>query len=264
MRIGGLTVEPVYDGMGWEPAREFLDRPGDPDPWSCHPELHDERGNLDFTLGGFLVRTGERTILIDAGVGAVNSEKYRGGQFLESLRELGANPEDVTDVLFTHLHFDHVGWATQKGEIVFPNATHRVHAADWAYFIECADPNPGAWRKLSPLTDRLELFDADTTIATGVDTLHAPGHTPGSTIVVVSSDDQRMFVLGDVAHCTFELTDPTWEAVYDLDRTAARGVRERLAHQLTDQPDVIAGGHFSGLRFGRLVTVDQERRFAFL
>ncbi|HYZ55362.1 MAG TPA: MBL fold metallo-hydrolase [Streptosporangiaceae bacterium] len=264
MKIGALTIEPVYDGDGREPAREVLFRPGDADPWACHEDELDERGNLKLTLGGFLLRTAERVVLIDAGVGTISNDKYRGGQFLESLRMFGVSPEDVTDVVFTHLHFDHVGWATKKGQIVFPNATYRVHAADWEHFVARPEAEPGAVRKLSPLTGQLETFDRDTTIAPGLDTRHVPGHTPGSTIFVVSSEGERALLLGDVAHSTIELTDPTWEAVFDEDRAAARRVRERLIGEVNDRPDLIAAAHFPGLRFGRLVTVSGERRFQFI
>jgi glyoxylase-like metal-dependent hydrolase (beta-lactamase superfamily II) len=264
MKIGALNVEPVYDGTGLEPARESLTRPGVSDAWSCHEHLLDDHGNLKLTVGGFLLRTEDRVILIDAGVGTINNGKYRGGEFLESLRGLGVEPANVTDVVFTHLHFDHVGWATKKGEVVFPRATYRVHIADWMHFVEAGDADPGAVRKLSPLVDHLETFANDTTIAPGLDTRHVPGHTPGSTIFIVSSEGQRALLLGDVAHSTVELTDPTWEAVFDLDRAAGKQVRARLIDEITDQSDVVAAAHFPGLRFGRLITAAGERRFEFL
>ena len=67
----------------------------------------------------------------------------------------------MTHVVFTHLHFDHVGWATQKGRVVFPIATYRVHADDWAHFVESPDARPGAVRKLLPLAAHLEAFHCE-------------------------------------------------------------------------------------------------------
>ncbi|HVW42177.1 MAG TPA: MBL fold metallo-hydrolase [Amycolatopsis sp.] len=261
MRIGTISVELIYDGHGVEPAQEVLSRPGVTDAWACHQDLLDESGNVPLTLGGFLVRTGDRVIVVDTGVGTLDTGKYIGGRFLESLRGLGVSPADVTDVLFTHLHIDHVGWATRKGEVVFPNATYRVHRADWAYFVESPDAVPGAVRKLSPLTGQLETFESDTTLAPGLDTRHVPGHTPGSTIYVVSSEGERALLLGDVAHSPVQLTDSTWEAVFDVDVEAGRRVRAALSDATTDTQDVIAAAHFP---FGRLVTVGGERRFSFL
>ena len=101
-------------------------------------------------LGGFLVRDerSDRVVLVDAGVGNITAGPFVGGELLRSLAALGVQPEDVTDVLFTHLHFDHVGWATQQGEIVFPNATYRCDERDWSHFV---GPDPGATKKLEPI-----------------------------------------------------------------------------------------------------------------
>ncbi|MQA12674.1 MAG: MBL fold metallo-hydrolase [Pseudonocardiaceae bacterium] len=264
MRVGELEILPVVDGIGREDAREVLYRPGHDDPWSCHHDQLDARGGLELTLGGFLLRTGERTVLVDAGVGMIDNGKYAGGGFLDSLRGHGVEPADVTDVVLTHLHFDHVGWATRKGEIVFPNATYRVHAADWAHFVDSPDADPGAVRKLSPLADRLEPFDHDTTLAPGLDARHAPGHTPGSTVYVVSGAGQRALLLGDVAHSVVELTEPDWQAVFDVDPGAAQAVRNALADEVADTPYAVAAAHFPGLRFGRIVTVSGRRDWIYV
>jgi glyoxylase-like metal-dependent hydrolase (beta-lactamase superfamily II) len=260
VRIGSLAVEPVFDGTGREPARESLSRPGTADPWACHADLLDAGGLLPLTVGGFLLRTGDRTILVDAGVGTITNGKYAGGRFLDSLLALGVAPAEVTDVVFTHLHFDHVGWATRKGEIVFPNAAYRVHAADWAHFVDSPDADPGAVRKLSPLAaaGRLEPFDCDVTIAPGLDARHVPGHTPGSVIYAVSSRGERAVLLGDVAHSPVQLTEPGWEAIFDVDPAAARRVRERLADEAADSGDVLAAAHFPA---GRLIAAGGGRIF---
>ena len=112
MKVGEIEVLPVFDGFGYEVARDVLLRPGETDPWAGHEARLDPHGRLEFTLGGFLVRTGDRIVLVDAGAGTIDTGQYRGGQFLASLREHGVEPAEVTDVILTHLHFDHVGWAT--------------------------------------------------------------------------------------------------------------------------------------------------------
>lgn len=261
MRVGDLEILPVLDGAGREPARESLTKPGVADPWSCHQDMLDADGNLVMDIGGFLLRTGGRTVLVDAGVGTIDNTKYHGGRFLDSLRQHGVEPADVTDVVFTHLHFDHVGWATQKGEVVFPNATYRAHTADADHFLTGPHANPGAVRKLGPLADRWSTFDGDPTIAPGLDARHTPGHTPGSCVYIVSSAGERAVLLGDVVHSVVELTEPDWDVVFDVDPVAAKAVRARLADELVDTPDLVAGAHFPGLRLGRLVTAGQSRRF---
>jgi glyoxylase-like metal-dependent hydrolase (beta-lactamase superfamily II) len=259
VKIGSIEVLPVLDGTGREQAAEVLTRPGVPDAWACHAEHLDADGTLVLPLGGFLVRTGDRTVLVDAGVGTIDNGKYAGGGFLDSLRDRGVAPEDVTDVVFTHLHFDHVGWATKKGAIVFPNATYRVHAADWAHFVEAPDAEPGAVRKLSPLAPRLEPFATDGPLVPGLDARHAPGHTPGSTVYVVSDGGERALLLGDVVHSVVELAEPDWEAVVDVDRAAARAVRNAIAAEVADTDALVVGAHFPELRFGRVVSTPSRR-----
>jgi glyoxylase-like metal-dependent hydrolase (beta-lactamase superfamily II) len=261
MKVGAIEILPVHDGTGREKAAEVLTRPGVPDAWSCHSEKLDEQGTLHLELGGFLVRSGDRTVLVDAGVGTIDNGQYSGGGFLTSLQGLGVGPADVTDVVFTHLHFDHVGWATKKGEIVFPNATYRVHAADWAHFVEAADAEPGAVRKLSPLASRLETFTEDGALAPGLSARHTPGHTPGSTVYVVADGDERALLLGDVVHSVVELAERDWEAVFDVDPVAASAVRNAIADEVADSADLVVGAHFPGLRFGRVVTTSGSRTF---
>lgn len=261
MKIGSIEILPVLDGFGRENGREMLTRPGVDDAWACHAGELDEHGVLHLPLGGFLVRTGERNVLVDAGVGGIDNGQYLGGRFLESLRGHGVTPDEVTDVVFTHLHFDHVGWATRSGEVIFPNATYRVHAADWAHFVSAPDALPGAVRKLTPLESRLETFDRDQVIAPGFSARHTPGHTPGSTVYVVADDGRRALLLGDVVHSVVELHERDWEAVFDVDPVAASAARNAIADEVADSPDLVVGAHFPGLRFGRVVTVSGNRGF---
>jgi len=264
-RVGDdVRILSLIDGYATEPAREILVKPGFPgDPWNAHADLLNEAGDLVMTMGAYLVETGDRKVMIDAGLGTVDNDKFHGGAMLDSLAAFGLTPADVTDIILTHLHFDHVGWCTQKGEVVFPNATVRCHADDWAHFMEGPDAAPGAVRKLTPVTPQLELFDTDRTIAPGVDVRHAPGHTPGSVIVVVSSGTERAMLIGDIAHCTAELTETEWEAVFDVDRDLARRTREALARELEGTDTPVAAAHFPGLQFGRLLAGQGQRSWTF-
>ena len=262
MRVGELDVLPVIDGTARFPASAaFVQagrKGGDAADWTPHRQFLDDDGMLELALGGFLVRSGERTVLIDCGVGRINDSTFVGGRFLDNLATYGVTPEDVTDVVFTHLHFDHVGWATQQGEVVFKNATHRCDQRDWEHFV---GPDERATKKLSPLADRLETWSADGAILPGLDAMAAPGHTPGSTIVVVSSGTERALLLGDVVHCPVELLDDEWGGMGDVDPALANRTRVALARELegTDVPAVAA--HFPGLQFGRLLLAEGRRQW---
>jgi glyoxylase-like metal-dependent hydrolase (beta-lactamase superfamily II) len=261
VKVGDLVIHPVHDGLARLPADELLSYTGPADdPWAPHRRFLSEGQILELSLGGFLVRTGDRLVLIDAGVGRFDNGVFAGGRLMDSLAAHGVAPTDVTDVVFTHLHFDHVGWATQQGDIVFPRATYRCHAADWDHFVAGAGALKGAVRKLSPITERLEVFAGEATIAPGIDVRPAPGHTPGSTVVVVSSGAERALLLGDVIHCPVELIESDWEMVHDVDRALAARTREALAKELEGSDTPVAAAHFPGLRFGRLLPGTATRR----
>ena len=261
MQLGNIHVDAVLDGTSTFAATELLVRPGyEGDPWAEHEGMLTAEGLLELPVGSFLVRTGDRVVLVDAGLGTLNAGPHRGGRLLDNLAAIGVRPEDVTDVVLSHLHFDHVGWTTSKGRIVFGNATYRCHEEDWAHFVTAPDAEPGAVRKLSPLEGQLELFTDGATLAPGVDARSAPGHTPGSTIVVLSSGTQRAMLLGDAVHCPFELTENDWEAVFDVDRELARRTREALARELEGSDVLLGAPHFPGLEFGRLLAGEGRSR----
>lgn len=258
--IGDLTIIALHDGYGSETARDILSRPGVADSWACYREHLRPGGKLVLPLGGFLVRTGHRLVLVDAGVGAFDDGKYIGGNLLSALRGNGFEPADVTDVVFTHLHFDHIGWASHRGDIVFPNATYRVHQADWDHFVTHGT-DEHTLSTLLPIGTRLQTFDGDTTIAPGIDAVFTPGHTPGTTVYVVSSRGRRALLLGDVVHSVVQFTERDWQVIWDIDPTAASTARNRIADELADTADIAVAAHLPGMRFGRIVTTGGPRRF---
>ena len=293
MKVGDLEVLPVSDGRLLAPWPETY--PEGPEV-SGH-QFATEDGRMILSVGGFLVRTGGRVVLIDAGGGpdvgsparwrdevrlrellragglddaavahtlaATGVMAAEHGTLPASLAALGVAPDEVTDVVFTHLHFDHIGWASVGGEAYFPNATYRCARPDIDYFLgaDALDEEffglvfgaMSAADRLAPVLDRLEPWDGDVTLAPGIDTLGAPGHTPGSAVVVVSSGEHRALLLGDVVHCPLELTDDEFVFLGDVDADLARRTRDACRRLMEDDDVVAAGAHFTDLRFGRLL-----------
>jgi len=295
VRIGDLEIDPVLDGRLVSPW---------PPNYPQGPEVADRQyatsdGLAFYDLGGFLVRTGDRVVLVDAGAGpagmstarrepgaeAALEDLLRGrgleganlsqalgaaramtahhGTMLASLVAAGVEPAEVTDVVFTHLHFDHIGWASADGVPCFPNATYRCARADLDYF---SDPGAAADAftelvfgalsavdRLAPVLDRLEVWDGDQPVAPGVDVVLAPGHTPGSTLVMVSSRGERALLLGDIVHCPLELADEEFVLLGDVDQELADRTRERVRRELDGENVLAAAAHFPELQFGRLL-----------
>ena len=73
---------------------------------------------------------------------------------------------------------------------------------------------------------------------------------------------ERALLLGDVAHCTVELTEPGWEFVFDVDRAAAKAVRQQITAELLDTQDPAAAAHFPSPQFGRLLRAGRRPRRA--
>jgi glyoxylase-like metal-dependent hydrolase (beta-lactamase superfamily II) len=266
MQVGSVDIVPVIDGVARLPIELAVANPAG-SPWDCGHQPLDSRGRIRMDIGSFLIQTGDRTVLVDLGVGP-NSihEAFVTGGLLANLARTGVAPEDVTDVLFTHMHIDHVGWSSIRGKATFPRATYRVHAADWTHFMTGTpvDPelDPLVRELVAPIESQLETFDDEVELLPGVRARPAPGHTPGSTVFLVCDAGERALLLGDVAHTVAEFTDPVWEGVADIDKTAANAMRKRIADELEASGDAFAPAHFPELAFGRLVTVDGIRQFA--
>ena len=183
MRIGEMEVTVLDDGC-WrlEPTAMYGNTAED---WLPHRQFLDEDGMLPCQLGGFLVRSGDRLVLVDTGAGPSSLDGF--GRLMDSLGAAGHAPTDITDVVLTHLHFDHVGWTSDGERAIFPNATYRCDERDWGFFVgpDGLDESYAlsmlgglsATERLSPVAPRFETWSTDTAIAPGIDLRTAP---PGS------------------------------------------------------------------------------------
>ena len=269
-------------------------------------------GTLETAIGAFLVRTADRVVLVDAGGGQELIGGYkppamdpddpddrlagylrgRGmpedrlrqfatdmrdfhltqGQLPASLDAAGVKPEEVTDLVFTHLHSDHIGWVSLEGRPYFPNATVRVADADLQYFLPGTEEDWFSSQlyysqlvpdRFDPVLDHIETWESDSTILPGIDVRLAPGHTPGSSVIVVSSGTHRAMLLGDVVHCPLELMDDDFNLLADYDQELANRARQAYARELEGTDIVASAAHFPGLAFGRLLPGEGTRRWTF-
>ncbi len=261
MKVGRFDIVPVVDGTAHVPIEAAVSHP-EGKKWDCAEHPTDASGLIRLDIGGFLVRMGDRTVMIDVGGGVFSDEHHTTGALVDNLRTAGVETSDVTDVFFTHLHWDHVGWSVQDGNVTFPNATIRAHADDWAHFMTGPTAIPKVRDILAPIESRFEPFDTEVEIIPGLIARPAPGHTPGTTIYVIYDGDERALMLGDVLHTVGELTEPEWQGMWDLDPVAAGVIRNQVAEELVRTGDAFAPAHFPELAFGRLATSDGVRKFA--
>jgi glyoxylase-like metal-dependent hydrolase (beta-lactamase superfamily II) len=259
VRIGDLELVPLSDGTAVLPREFYVDL-----DWSVHLELLAPDGRIHMPIGCYLVRRGDRTVLLDAGLGARTTAWGRGGELPAQLASAGCEPGDIDLVVCTHLHLDHAGWLMHEGEPYFPNATVRFGAGDWKMFVTDADPTDHIRVAMLALdaAGRLEPMDGDmVALAPGITARATPGHTTGHYCLVLASGDERAFLLGDAVECPLQLTEPDFYALSDVDPDLARRTRETVWREVEGTTDVVAAAHFPDLQFGRVLTGEGRRWF---
>jgi glyoxylase-like metal-dependent hydrolase (beta-lactamase superfamily II) len=211
---------------------------------------------INWPLNVVVVRTGGRTILVDAGLGVEFPDFPRAGQTVQRLEAAGIDPSAVTDVVLTHLHMDHVGGLLTDGLKARLRPNLRIHlAAAEAEFWEAPDfsgtqmpaPVPGALRSiatrfLDEYRDRLRPFETEYEVAPGVLVCRTGGHTPGHSVVRLASGGDRLTFAGDaVFQVGFE--NPEWHNGFEHDPEEAARVRIRLLQELASTGESLVATH---------------------
>jgi glyoxylase-like metal-dependent hydrolase (beta-lactamase superfamily II) len=267
MQVGNLRLDPLYDGTFIATPRYF----GEGLTADARPDLFTRHGSAWLPIGCFVVRGDDRVVLVDAGLGPelepMSDSMYLvGGQLPTGLRALGVSATEITDVICTHFHADHVGWLFDAdAHLRFPNASIWFGNADWERFVM----GPGTMRphirrgfKDDQHSAHLRPIDRDTPITSAITALQAPGHTPGHMCLVIASGIDRVLLLGDAITCPIQLDEPTWHSMSDVDAALAQRTRERLWRELEQEGTVGTGAHFPELQFGRVLPGTARRWFS--
>jgi glyoxylase-like metal-dependent hydrolase (beta-lactamase superfamily II) len=260
IHIGDIAITYLPDGRVDFGYSVF---PGTPDEcWARHTDqTHD--GRFVCSVGAFLIESGDQKILVDLGFGEAEIEipdfaSGRTGQLPQSLARAGAEPGDITTVVYTHMHSDHTGWTTTGDELTFANARHVAGPGEVAYWQENVDGAFSPAGQLAFASHFAEATDGEV-LAPGVQVMHTPGHTPGHQIVVVSSGTERAMILGDTLHCAAQVQEEDMAFMFDIDPVRARQWRDQILGEAADTPTMIGASHLSGSAFGRVVTGDGKR-----
>ncbi len=232
----------------------------------------DEQNRVAAGLNSLLVRTGEKNVLIETGIGNKLSEKMvriygQPAQLLDNLHAAGLAPEEIDIVINTHLHFDHCGWNTvrQDGKIVptFPRAKYYAPEGEWQYarHPSVRDSISFISENYDPLVEsgQMTLLKGGEEIVPGISVKTFPGHTAHMQGVIVESGGKTACYISDLIPTSAHI-DLTWAMAFDLyplqtieskKRYYAEAIPERWLTVLTHDP-VTPWGHVETGEKGKL------------
>lgn len=194
---------------------------------------------VETSVNAYLVNTGAKLVLIDAGAGMLFGPTL--GGLVTNLKAAGYQPEQVDEIYITHMHPDHVGGLVAAGAPAFPHAIVRADRRDADFWLAPAtlDAAPesdkgfvrGAMASINPYVaaGRFKPFDGASELVPGIRAVPTYGHTKGHTMYVVESKDQTLAVLGDLMHvAAVQFPEPAVTIRFDTDPKMAAAERKRV------------------------------------
>ena len=217
----------------------------------------DEKNLISLSLRSIIVETEGRVILVDTGWGNKQDEKFfrhaylHGGEgLIEGLKQQGYTPEDITDVVLTHLHADHCGGCIKNtigGPVpVFPNAIHHVSRAQWEWAVKNNLREEDAFlpENYLPLAEmkKLHLIDSDCELFTGFEVRICFGHTPGLMIPIVIFNGKKMVFTGDLIPTSAHIP-LIWNMSYDIESLKTIDEKKRVLDEAIKDDYVLIFQH---------------------
>lgn len=208
-----------------------------------------------------LIRDGDRTILVDVGAGP--DFMSSAGKLIDAFDALGITPDDITHVIFTHSHPDHLwGLLDDFDEPVFANATYLMGKVEWDYWMDPATVDTidagrttfavGAKRRLELIEDNITFFHDGEEILPNIAARATFGHTPGHMSLHVGSGSDSVMILGDcIGNHHVAFAAPEWAAGSDQDPAMGIKTRTMLLDQLAAEQMHLIGFHLPSPGIGR-------------
>ncbi|RCS21758.1 MBL fold metallo-hydrolase [Phyllobacterium salinisoli] len=221
------------------------------------------------SVNAYLVNTGDRLVLIDAGTGSLLGPSL--GKVPQALAAAGYRPEQVDAVILTHIHTDHSGGLMLDGARVFPNATVHVNRREVDYWLDAARRAAAPEAKRSMFDEaaasvksyekagRLKTFGDNEDPIPGFRSIWRPGHTPGHSSIVVESGGETFVAWGDITHGdVLQFDEPKVTIDFDEDPVQAANNRKAAFAEAVEQRYWVAGAHIAFPGIGHVRTDSTE------
>ncbi|GAA0533763.1 MBL fold metallo-hydrolase [Paractinoplanes ferrugineus] len=253
--VGQLTVTALQDAEGPFPSpRQECFPDATEAQWSAadahDPAARGAGGEWWLRYRSYAIRVGDSgpVTLVDAGIGPAGSLAADWapvpGHLPDELAAAGIQAADVSAIVLTHLHNDHMGWAV-PGDSPFTRARVIVQQADVDVYRGNRDFTGQYDRLIEPLMaqGRLQVLDGDAPLGPGVRLVATPGHTPGHQTVLVEDAGESLLVAGDLLVHAIQLLHPELAYVSEADPEQARASRAKALAQAAARGTVLAVSH---------------------
>lgn len=197
-----------------------------------------------------LVNTGAERILFDTGMGE-GGQSFGAGRLVEGLQAAGYEPEDISVVVLTHLHPDHFGGMMRSGKPAFPNARYIIGQQEYDFWTSKERIGTPAERvqgmikeAVVPFAEKATFIGEGASVASGITSMLAPGHTPGHMIFRLESEGKQMMLTADTCnHYVASLQRPDWEVRFDADKAQAARSRKTVFDMIATDRIAFIGYH---------------------
>lgn len=256
LRVGEMDVLVISDGVLPLPTKTMSTNVAPAVSAAWFKDMFLGPDKFDWALNVLVVRSGDQTILVDAGIGGQFAGFPRAGQFPHRLEAAGIDLGSVTDVVVTHMHMDHIGGllVDEVKDRLRPDLRIHVSAAEVDFwkspdFSRTVMPSPipdvlrtTAQRFMEEFQSQLQTFEEEYEVAPGVVIQRTGGHTPGHSVVRLSSGGDRLTFAGD-AIFPVGFDHPDWQNGFEHDPEEATRVRVRLLREVAATGELLVATH---------------------
>jgi glyoxylase-like metal-dependent hydrolase (beta-lactamase superfamily II) len=264
LQVGSVEVIALSDGTVPVSAMDLFHEANEPERVSHLLEYAYLNDPVEVSINTYLIKMQNKLIMVDAGAGELFGPKY-GGKLITSLRAAGYQPEQITDILITHVHLDHSGGLTQKNSILFPNATVHVNKKEIDFWLKHIEPQKNemkgitsarsSFMALKRYLDKgmVKTFEGDATLFPGISTREYVGHTPGHTVFILENKNEKLVFWGDLIHIAdVQLHGPELYNGFDFDKQKAVQQRQVAYDEAAKEGYLVAADHISFPGIGRI------------